>query len=413
MVCQEWLKLPTVSAEYSSMRQASGRHPRYLSSVLVSITVALSGVGGFGGSVFARPPSALRETSAVYVVVRGDSLAGIASTLGVRLSDLLAANGLSVSSVIHAGDRLAVPGPAAGSVANTTLGTDVAPGVSYSVVAGDTLVVISSKLGVRLTDLLRVNGLRSSSLILPGDTLAVPVGGSLSADVPTTATTPPLPSDSAGRYVVQAGDYLIEIAARNGVTHKALLAANDLIASSSIMPGQSLRLPTATLPRPIASAPIVPSVTSVVPAHATTAAAQPPSAPAAATVSTDQDPMSILVSYLVAQIGKPYVFNTAGPDTFDCSGLVMAAFQQIGVSLPHQSLLQSKLGNAVDWRTSDIEAGDLVFAFSTGKTYISHVGVAISSTQWIQASGSAIPVKLSSLPSDDRIQTVRRIGSGS
>ena len=412
MVRPDWLKLPTVSAENSSMRQAFGRHLRYLSSVLVSITVAVSGFGGFGGSVFARSPSAPQETSAVYVVIRGDSLAGIASSLGVRLSDLLAANGLAVSNVIHAGDRLAVPGRAAGSPANTTLGTDLAPVVSYSVVAGDTLAVISSKLGVRLTDLLRVNGLRSSSLILPGDSLAVPVGGSLPAAAPTTAITAALPSDSAGRYVVQAGDYLIEIAARNGVTLKALLAANNLIASSSIIPGQSLRLPTATLPLPTASAPIVPSVTSVVPAPATTAAAQPLSAPVA-TVSADQDPMSILVSYLVAQIGKPYVFNTAGPDTFDCSGLVMAAYQQIGVSLPHQSLLQSKLGTAVDWRTSDIQAGDLVFAFSTGKTYISHVGVAISSTQWIQASGSAIPVKLGALPSDDRIQTVRRIGSGS
>lgn len=44
-----------------------------------------------------------------------------------------------------------------------------------------------------------------------------------------------------------------------------------------------------------------------------------------------------MVAFALAQVGKRYVWATAGPSTFDCSGLVMAAFARVGVALPHQS----------------------------------------------------------------------------
>jgi cell wall-associated NlpC family hydrolase len=44
-----------------------------------------------------------------------------------------------------------------------------------------------------------------------------------------------------------------------------------------------------------------------------------------------------VIAYARAQLGKPYVYNTAGPDTFDCSGLTMMAWAQAGVSMPHYS----------------------------------------------------------------------------
>ena len=73
--------------------------------------------------------------------------------------------------------------------------------------------------------------------------------------------------------------------------------------------------------------------------------------------------------------------------------------------------LQAKYGAAVDWTISDIQAGDLVFTYrgGTDPTVISHVGIAISSTQWIHAAGTGMGVITSSLPADSKILAVRRI----
>src|SRR5690606_31128414 len=127
----------------------------------------------------------------------------IASRLGVRLADLLAANGLTVSSLILPGQRLNVP---PGAVLATS-------GTTYSVVAGDSLSRIASRLGVGLADLLRASQLTGSSLILPGQRLNVPAGGS----VPRTNATPDAAPDvasgaaSGATYTVVAGDSLSRV----------------------------------------------------------------------------------------------------------------------------------------------------------------------------------------------------------
>lgn len=60
------------------------------------------------------------------------------------------------------------------------------------------------------------------------------------------------------------------------------------------------------------------------------------------------------------QLGKRYVFGTAGPNTFDCSGLVKWVYAQYGVSLPHSATAQSRVGRAVninnmaEWKPGDI-----------------------------------------------------------
>jgi cell wall-associated NlpC family hydrolase len=117
-----------------------------------------------------------------------------------------------------------------------------------------------------------------------------------------------------------------------------------------------------------------------------------------------------VLSYLREQVGKPYVFNTAGPDTFDCSGLVRAAYLQVGVKLPHYSLLQSTYGKAVDWTAEPIQAGDLVFTYSSATPQeIGHVGVAIDSKRWIQAAGTGDTVRIGNLPKSSNIRAVRRL----
>src|SRR5262249_34379891 len=63
-----------------------------------------------------------------------------------------------------------------------------------------------------------------------------------------------------------------------------------------------------------------------------------------------------------AQIGKPYVFATAGPNTFDCSGLTKAAWAQAGVSLVHYAYTQKQQTTRIS--RSELIPGDLVFYYS-------------------------------------------------
>lgn len=66
------------------------------------------------------------------------------------------------------------------------------------------------------------------------------------------------------------------------------------------------------------------------------------------------------VAFARAQIGKPYVFGATGPNSFDCSGLVRAAFKNAGVDLPRTTFQQITSGVAVS--KAELRLGDLVFA---------------------------------------------------
>ena len=118
------------------------------------------------------------------------------------------------------------------------------PGV-YVVKDGDSLGRIATKLGVKLPDLLTVNNMSATSLILPGQELVVP-GASSNAAAGTSA---------AGTYTVKAGDSLSVIASRHQVKLGALLSANGMTITSLITPGMSLTLPAGAIPMSASSAP--------------------------------------------------------------------------------------------------------------------------------------------------------------
>ena len=90
------------------------------------------------------------------------------------------------------------------------------------------------------------------------------------------------------------------------------------------------------------------------------------------------------IDFAMAQMGKPYEWGADGPSTYDCSGLVMRAWQQGGVSLPHYSVEQYAQSQPV--ALSDLRRGDLVF-FASGSDYrsIYHVGLYIGGGQMIEA----------------------------
>jgi hypothetical protein len=117
----------------------------------------------------------------------------------------------------------------------------------------------------------------------------------------------------------------------------------------------------------------------------------------------------VVVAFAVAQLGKPYVYGADGPDAFDCSGLTLAAYAQIGVRLPHRADIQVHYGRPVDWRREPIRPGDLLFLRGGWPVHdYGHVGVAVSTSQWIQAPRTGEFVKLGRIP-PNRLQAVRRI----
>lgn len=80
-----------------------------------------------------------------------------------------------------------------------------------------------------------------------------------------------------------------------------------------------------------------------------------------------------------AQVGKPYVFGAAGPSAFDCSGLTMAAWGQVGVYLPHAASGQYAATSRVD--SGSLVPGDLVFFYSD----LHHVGIYVGGGMFVHA----------------------------
>ena len=333
-----------------------------------------------GAAVPATP--AAPATGGTYVVKAGDSLGRIASKHQVALTALLSVNGMTAGSLILPGQTISLPVGAVLQGSSAPAPAAPATGGTYVVTVGDSLGRIASKHQVALTALLSVNGMTTGSLILPGQTISLPAGAVVAAPAAPAAPATPSAPAAGGSYIIQAGDSLARIASRHGVTLTALLQVNGMTAGSLILPGQTISLPSgARLSTPNAG-----------------------SSPAPAAGS----PIGIVVSYAMAQQGKPYQFFTAGPDTFDCSGLTKAAYAQIGVSLIHQSASQARQGRAVDFVNEPIQAGDLIFLITRNNEVINHVGMAINSTQWIHAPAPGQPVRVGPIPSRTIIVAVRR-----
>ena len=92
----------------------------------------------------------------------------------------------------------------------------------------------------------------------------------------------------------------------------------------------------------------------------------------------------------LSQLGTPYVWAGSAPGGFDCSGLVMWAYAQVGVALPHSSYAQWGYGVSVS--QADLQPGDLVFFDGLG-----HVGIYIGGGQFVHAPHTGDVVKISSL----------------
>ena len=114
--------------------------------------------------------------------------------------------------------------------------------------------------------------------------------------------------------------------------------------------------------------------------------AAPPSGTTGGSGGTTTDPAppastkgEVALAFAKEQIGDKYSYGAAGPDKWDCSGLTMKAWAEAGVSLPHNSAAQYKIGEKV--KKADLQPGDLVFFYSGP----SHVAIYAGDGQVIHA----------------------------
>jgi cell wall-associated NlpC family hydrolase len=101
------------------------------------------------------------------------------------------------------------------------------------------------------------------------------------------------------------------------------------------------------------------------------------------------------LAFARAQLGKPYRYASAGPNSYDCSGLTYAAWKSVGVSLPRSSRSQYGVGSYVS--RSNLQLGDLVFFYSP----ISHVSLYAGNGTVIHAphAGKSVEyIKISYMP---------------
>jgi cell wall-associated NlpC family hydrolase len=103
--------------------------------------------------------------------------------------------------------------------------------------------------------------------------------------------------------------------------------------------------------------------------------------------------IEIVLAMARRQLGKPYVYGSAGPGTFDCSGLTMFVWGHAGVDLPHNAAAQYASMRHV--APKDIRPGDLVFSGGLG-----HVGLYIGDGKMIHAPHSGARVEVAPLHSN-------------
>jgi peptidoglycan DL-endopeptidase CwlO len=116
-----------------------------------------------------------------------------------------------------------------------------------------------------------------------------------------------------------------------------------------------------------------------------------PELEAPVTVAAPSEAAQVAVETAMAQRGDPYVWAAAGPNAFDCSGLTQYAYAAAGITLPHSSSAQSRMGTAVP--RAQLQPGDLVFFHSP----VSHVGMYIGNGKMVHASTSGKPVLVTSV----------------
>lgn len=170
---------------------------------------------------------------------------------------------------------------------------------------------------------------------------------------------------SVSTVTVRSGDTLIKLAAKHcgaGSKYRALASGNGIANPNRIYVGQHLKLTCAKPATPRAAVNKTPAASSRI---------------------------RTVVAYALAQRGDPYRFGAAGPNAFDCSGLVVAAYARVGIHLPHQT--GALISRGVKVSRAGLRPGDLVFLSR------SHVAIYIGGGKVVEAPHPGARVRVSTI----------------
>lgn len=191
----------------------------------------------------------------------------------------------SVSTPVKESVATAPAKPAPAPVAASTSGQPS----TYTVKSGDSFNKIARKVGTSPQKLAKLNGLKTTAVIRPGQKLKVPGGQAVAAtQAPSTSAAAPAVASVSGKtYTIRAGDTYSSISKKHGVSVESLVAANPKVKPSALRPGQQVNLggraPAAASSVP-ASMQMVSSKPTPPPAHLS--AAKAPAVPHNIPVST-------------------------------------------------------------------------------------------------------------------------------
>lgn len=173
----------------------------------------------------ARQPAAATKATK-YTVKSGDSLTSVANKHGISIDELAAANNLSRTANLVLGTTITIPAgtqakPQTTQVAPVSKSTT--PTENYTVQAGDNLTKIAGKYGVAVSELAKMNNLKTNASLRQGQTIKVP----------KLTTT----------YKVKSGDNLNTLARRYGISVDELAKMNNLNSNANLRIGQTLTVP--------------------------------------------------------------------------------------------------------------------------------------------------------------------------
>ncbi|MGR8009006.1 C40 family peptidase [Streptomyces hypolithicus] len=103
-----------------------------------------------------------------------------------------------------------------------------------------------------------------------------------------------------------------------------------------------------------------------------------------------------VVAFARAQVGDAYVMGSTGPNSWDCSGLMQAAFRQAGIDLPRVSGAQSSQGTSVS--VDSLQPGDILYWGGRSDSY--HVAVYVGGGKYVGAQNPSTGVVERSLDWD-------------
>jgi cell wall-associated NlpC family hydrolase len=171
-------------------------------------------------------------------------------------------------------------------------------------------------------------------------------------------------------YDVRPGDTLSDIANRFAVDVQTIIGfpGNNLTSADSIAENQTIFIPGGAVPEPVATPTPTPQPTEA----PTTVPLPVPSPP------DDESPSDVgarAAELARSRIGAPYVSGAAGPNGFDCSGLVFWVYSQLGIGVGRSAPQQYASTRHVE--SSEMQPGDIVFFENTfpSSERITHVGI--------------------------------------